>query len=481
MKRNEPHATASIEFTPDSQQSFRVTLYYQARQIEHEYGVFETGERGYKRWEVKSTAGLSFDLPEGRERLFEFLNASGGASWLLSDLDSEESTVYPDEVSDEGGGGNGGAVFTDDGEESEEEIDCDGGEIVVIRREAHDLPQQIELLQGGNSATFSTIDEFLRWMHVPLASRLDIARSGNVAVSLSPDYEFVRSEVQRSALLGDLVAMRLHAYELRDEENSLEAAFEWFLRAAESGDVDSMAELGRSFFHGDGVEEDLSAARRYLSAAVKLGHPDAHGWLGDLEAEGHGEVPGHAREIYERGADLGDPRSQYRLGVLLIETSDLRKDQLRGVRLVKQASDWGLHMAMLLRAERLLEGGLITKDEGEAKSVLEAAAADGCAKAWTILGEIWDFLGDDLDADEARYAYERGVEAGCPWAHWRLADFLMKIDVVGEHKSLRYALYLIAAENGVDQARRNLWALHKKGIGTPDERKRFENLPPESE
>jgi TPR repeat protein len=214
---------------------------------------------------------------------------------------------------------------------------------------------------------------------------------------------------------------------------------------------------------------------------VKLGHPDAHGWLGDLEAEGHGEVPGHAREIYERGADLGDPRSQYRLGVLLIETSDLRKDQLRGVRLVKQASDWGLHMAMLLRAEQLLEGGLITKDEGEAKSVLEAAAADGCAKAWTILGEIWDFLGDDLDADEARYAYERGVEAGCPWAHWRLADFLMKIDVVGEHKSLRYALYLIAAENGVDQARRNLWALHKKGIGTPDERKRFENLPPESE
>jgi TPR repeat protein len=318
-------------------------------------------------------------------------------------------------------------------------------------------------------------------MHVPLAFRLDIARSGNVAVSLSPDYEFVRSEVQRSALLGDLVAMRLHAYELRDEENSLEAAFEWFLRAAASGDVDSMAELGRSFFHGDGVEEDLSAARRYLSAAVKLGHPDAHGWLGDLEAEGHGEVPGHAREIYERGADLGDPRSQYRLGVLLIETSDLRKDQLRGVRLVKQASDWGLHMAMLLRAEQLLEGGLITKDEGEAKSVLEAAAADGCAKAWTILGEIWDFLGDDLDADEARYAYERGVEAGCPWAHWRLADFLMKIDVVGEHKSLRYALYLIAAENGVDQARRNLWALHKKGIGTPDERKRFENLPPESE
>jgi len=433
---------------PNENQPSRVTLFYHVQQIEHESGEFDSGARGYKRWEAKGTVGLTFELPEGQERLLDCLALSvAGDGWLLSDVEGEESDVFPDDVTDEGGGGStGGTVHTEDGELTDEEIDCDEGEVVVVRRQAAEPPYQIEMDQSGRSKKFSTVAELLRW----IAER------------------------------GDSVAMRILADSLLSNESSDEA-ISWLSRAADLGDLDARTELGRLYLHGDDVGEDLEKARQHLEAAVSRDHPKAFAWLGDLESKVEGDGSDLARAIYERGAGLGDPISQYRFGALLIEESSTKKAAKRGADLVKKAADWGLHMAMLLRAEHLLEGEFVKKDEAEAKSVLEEAADDGCVEACTKLGEIWDFLGDEKDFDEAQHWYERGVDMDCPRAHWRLADLLMRTEEEGEHKSRRYALYLFAAENCVDQARRNLEFLHKEGFGNPEERERFENLPPEED
>ena len=457
------------------QQPFRLNLLYGVRQTEHEYGEFASGQRGYTRWQSKATAMLGFDLPGGQSRLVGFLRESGGGAWLVSDLDSEDSTVEPDEISDEGGGGgNAEGVFTDEDVEVDDALESTDGEIIIVRREADGLPEHIEVVQAGDSEEFESIDALLKWMGEPLDVRYYVAlKSGG----------FPRGDLEVLAEAGDSSAMRLLAYELKYEDDppSDSQAAAWLIRAAELGDVEAITDLGKSYFLGEGVSQDRVAARRYLQAAVDREHPDAFGWLGDLESDS-GETWGErARSIFERGATLGDARSQYRLGVFLIEAEGPKTQRRRGAELVKKAADWGLHMAMLRRAELLLDGELVEQDEQEAKSLLEAAAEEGCEDAMTRLGEVWHFAGDDNDEGEASRWYEAAVECGCPVAHWRLADLLLNGDEEELHKPRAYSLYLFAVKNGVEPARRRLTDLHEGGFGTKEERGQFEELPPEAE
>ena len=49
----------------------------------------------------------------------------------------------------------------------------------------------------------------------------------------------------------------------------------WLAAAARTGNADAMHLLGLAFFRGQGVAQDLAAARRLQAAAAALGHVDA--------------------------------------------------------------------------------------------------------------------------------------------------------------------------------------------------------------
>ena len=55
----------------------------------------------------------------------------------------------------------------------------------------------------------------------------------------------------------------------RGVAQDLSKAFEWFLKAAENGDTDSMYNVAECYLHGRGVAQDLSKAFEWRSKAEK--------------------------------------------------------------------------------------------------------------------------------------------------------------------------------------------------------------------
>ncbi len=95
--------------------------------------------------------------------------------------------------------------------------------------------------------------------------------------------------------------------------------------AAEQGNVNAKAELGKLFLEGKEVTQDLTRAIHLFSQAIKQKHPSAMFYLGICYEEGKG-VPKDskiAREWYTKAAKLGSKEAQEKL-----ETSAQRLQSL---------------------------------------------------------------------------------------------------------------------------------------------------------
>jgi hypothetical protein len=68
----------------------------------------------------------------------------------------------------------------------------------------------------------------------------------------------------------------------------LPRAAEWYARAAEAGDVESMFQLGSMCAGGQGVPRDEPAAAAWYRSAADLGHPGAMRALADAYRTGKG-------------------------------------------------------------------------------------------------------------------------------------------------------------------------------------------------
>jgi TPR repeat protein len=86
------------------------------------------------------------------------------------------------------------------------------------------------------------------------------------------------------------------------------AAFLWYRRAAEDGDVDAMTEVGRCYYHGLGTKKDFAKSFAWYGRAADLGASDAQYALGVAYEYGEGVEKNArtAREWYKRAAKQGD-------------------------------------------------------------------------------------------------------------------------------------------------------------------------------
>jgi TPR repeat protein len=125
-------------------------------------------------------------------------------------------------------------------------------------------------------------------------------------------------------------------------------AFRWFLRAAEAGQVEGMASVGRSYHHGLGAERDHARALVWYERALELGSDEVHFDLGELLAESD-QLPRDLpralallREGYERH---GDEECAGLLAEICDEQLDDPAEALRWLRL---AADGG-HTASMVQ------------------------------------------------------------------------------------------------------------------------------------
>ena len=96
---------------------------------------------------------------------------------------------------------------------------------------------------------------------------------------------------------------------------------EWLRKSASKGYANAVARLGRDYFYGgDGLTPNPKQGLSLIQSASEKGNAWAMGTLGEIYKKGE-LLTGNAekaRELFQRGAELGDPASQYQYASLLM-------------------------------------------------------------------------------------------------------------------------------------------------------------------
>ena len=99
-------------------------------------------------------------------------------------------------------------------------------------------------------------------------------------------------------------------------------------KRAERGDAVSQYRLGLRYTNGRGVEQDYSAATRWLIRAADQGHMDAQYLAGVNYASGRGVEVNHLRaaSFFEKAAERGHPGAMLSFGVFRASGMGVSKD-----------------------------------------------------------------------------------------------------------------------------------------------------------
>ncbi len=122
------------------------------------------------------------------------------------------------------------------------------------------------------------------------------------------------------------------------------AAREW-QGPAKAGDADAQFNLGQAYKLGRGVKQDIAKAEDLFRRAAAQGHlqaSDTYGLLLFQRGERAAALP-----YIRAGADRGDPRAQYLLGIAHFNGDNVPKDWVRAYALVSLAQQAGLDQARL--------------------------------------------------------------------------------------------------------------------------------------
>jgi TPR repeat protein len=190
--------------------------------------------------------------------------------------------------------------------------------------------------------------------------------------------------------------------------------------------------LGRAYYAkaaistGDERRKQLVQATKYFQEAVNFGYAAAYNSVAALYQnneyyldESHPKNDRDAaRDLLQRGADLGDVLAQYNLG-MAYKNGDLGLDvgrtldeiQADAFQFLSKAAESGYVPAMIETAVALHNGYGIKSDTKRAVDLLQVSAARGSWEAMYVLGEIYD-KGYGADDGEALIWYARAAEAG---------------------------------------------------------------------
>lgn len=197
------------------------------------------------------------------------------------------------------------------------------------------------------------------------------------------DYKVAFEYFLRAAELGDLRSQSLVGFlyrEGRGVEASEEKAVEWFRKAAERGDVGAIMEVGLAYREGKGVPKDSQVAREWflkgaaqrdLYALRTLAIMYADGELGEKDEQ-------QAIEYFVKSADAGDVYSS-------IEAAHLLKgsDPDKAYGLIKRAADQYRSPAAVY------ELALLEKERGSkdlSAKLMRQSAESGYSEAMMDLG-----------------------------------------------------------------------------------------------
>ncbi|MDY7115668.1 sel1 repeat family protein [Halomonas sp. SSL-5] len=242
------------------------------------------------------------------------------------------------------------------------------------------------------------------------------------------------------------------------------------IEAAEQGHPGAMADLGRAFREGRGVQADSRAARRWLEQAANAGHTGARAELGEMLLDGE---PQRALSLLQAAADAGHQGARLTLGQAYLKGDSVEADAERGIGYLRPLAEAGNPHAARELGVAYQEGLGVAADPEQAREWLERAAENGDLASRANLGRslLRGEAGMPVDTERGQELLQEAADQGHPGAMATLgreyirgenleqdvrhgADYLLKAAEQG-HSSARLALakaYLAA--NGLENASR---------------------------
>jgi len=125
---------------------------------------------------------------------------------------------------------------------------------------------------------------------------------------------------------------------------SYEKAGEWYLKAAEAGNIKAMHNLALLYLNGQGAKQSTQEALKWLKKASENDDPKSCAELGAFYLSGKYVPKDHAKgaELLEKAVAKGEAGAMARLADDLINGDEgFRKDPVKGLALLQSAADAG--------------------------------------------------------------------------------------------------------------------------------------------
>ena len=212
------------------------------------------------------------------------------------------------------------------------------------------------------------------------------------------------------------------------EEDHFEAV-RWVRKAAEQGDSTAYWTLGICYYRDDGVpvsSNNKSEAVKWFKMAAERGHANAQSWLADCYYNGVGVLKDVRQAVvwYERAADLGDPNGQFGLAICYLTGDGVRKSPFEAIKLLRDAASQN-HLGAQYYLGECYYAGLdgITIDHAEAFSWFSKAAMHGAPDAQCRLGDCFLYgIGTEKNKNKAIIWYKAAAQGGFPEAEEKLKE-----------------------------------------------------------
>jgi uncharacterized protein len=128
-----------------------------------------------------------------------------------------------------------------------------------------------------------------------------------------------------------------YIYGRRPTPDDIAIGLSWFEKAAYQGDVDSQRTLGELHEYGDfGIARDHAQAIAWFRMAAKQDDPNSMRRLISFAANAHDYV--EIAKWSRRLAELGDASGQYQMGLLYVEGKGVPQDPVQGLAWLRKAA-----------------------------------------------------------------------------------------------------------------------------------------------
>jgi len=235
-------------------------------------------------------------------------------------------------------------------------------------------------------------------------------------------------------------------------EVGISKEIETYRKAAERGDAYAQFLLGKMYYDGIGVPQDVAEAVKWYRKAEEQGHARAVSSLVGMYALNRGERDMTIDEISDKIVEMLPKMSENNVQVDV--------ERVEAARRYRKAAEQGGAVAQYFLAHSYANGEGVPKDDAEAMKWIRKAADQGFARAQVRLGGMY-YKGQAVPKDyaEAMKLIRRAAEQGDAKGQFGLGLMYAKGDGVPQDHVQAHMWFNIAVSNGFDKARKGRDAL----------------------